>query len=165
MSLSVIYGFENKSYRLIFERAVDYNGYLLDIDIIDEIDDETERKIINISKVYRSIDYDIKEIDTEIKRLRKLKEVAENNKEQLRRWLQFNMLALGKKVIDTPTMKITLRNTNPRLVIEKEDNIPEDYYTVETKTTLNKEQLKTDIKEGKEITGVFLMSDQAIVIK
>lgn len=164
MSLGVIYQFENRSYRQIFEQAVDYQGRLLNIEAIDDVEDEPENKVVQVAKVLRSIDYDIKALDEELKRLRSLKSVAENNKEQLKQYIQFGMLALGKKVIDTPTMKISLRKTNPKVMIDSEEAIPDDYFEVKEVRSLDKKLLGEDLKKGIEIEGVYLIQDQTVVI-
>jgi hypothetical protein len=165
MGLTQLWEMENREYRKILMDGTDYTGEIVNIDIVDNIDDSIENKIINLSKVYKSIDYDLEVLNNEIKRLKGIKELAQRNKDQLKDYIQFAFLTLDKKVIEDPTIKITLRNNPSKLVIEDENSVPQKYRNVKTTFTIDKKQLKEDIENGTEIDGCYLMKDQTIMVK
>lgn len=152
-------------YRKMLE-GVDWNGEIRTVDFIDEVDVGDE-KPFHIGRLIKACTSEIDIIKDEIDRLRHLKATAEMNLQQLRQYLTMLMLTLDQKHFDNGVMKISLRNTNPKLVIEDEDFIPDEFIKTETviQKVIDKDELKRQIKEGREIAGIYFLQDQTVVVK
>jgi hypothetical protein len=165
MSISALYQLENKEYLRLLKEGTDYTGELNNIAILEEIDDTIENKIINMAKVKQTIESDIKTIDVELDRIKQLKKVAEHNKDIIKDYMVFSFLTLDKKVIETPTMKITLRNNPFKLVIDDERKLPDTYKKVDIHYIIDKESIKKDLENGLEIEGCFLERGQSVIVR
>lgn len=101
----------------------------------------------------------IKEIETDLKNLNKreeeLKEIGKNImiNSWLKKfeWLNWQVIQLNKKPW--------------ALQIEDESKIPQEYFKTVTTTTINKTQLKEDIKQGCIIDWCYISEDYSLIIK
>jgi hypothetical protein len=162
MGISLLYALPE--YREVFD-AMDWSGEILDIEVFDHIDKPVEEKVIDLAKVVLSIDADIAGINTELDRLTKRKKTMANNVEQLRQWILFSMMACKDRVIENELVRVSLRNSVPRVVVENESLIPADYFVEEVTRKLNKEKVKEDLKNQKDVPGATLAQDLCLVIK
>lgn len=66
-------------------------------------------------------------LDKEIKRLQAKKKTAENNVKNLRKYMQLSMEAMGKEKVKTEKFSFTIKSSAPKLVIDDEKSIPEQF--------------------------------------
>jgi hypothetical protein len=162
MSLALLY--KLPEYREVFEN-IDWAGQLMDIEVLDQVEKPIEDKIIDIAKVVLSIESDVEGLNTELDRLKKRKQVMDNNIEQLRNWVLYSMMAAKDRVIESSVVSVSLRKSTPRVVVEDEALIPEGYFKVETVKKLNKDKVKEDLKNQMDVPGTTLAQDLCLVIK
>lgn len=123
-----------------------------------------QEKAISYGFVYKSFDDTEEVIDKEIKRLQALKEKAAHRKELFKNNLSKAMQTFGVEKIETPTLKIFFRKSEA-VVIEDEAALPDEYKRVVETVTPDKQKIKYYLKEGKEIQGAKLVTNQNIQIK
>lgn len=116
-------------------------------DTMGGIQGEFEIKAENIVMLRRNIEGDILAIDSEIDRLTELKRIKNNSINQLGEYLRKNMEAAEIKSIKRPLFTITLAAGSERVVVDKEDEIPDDFTVVKTSIAPDKKAIASRLKE------------------
>lgn len=116
-------------------------------DTMSGIQGEFEIKADNIVMLRRNIEGDILAIDSEIDRLTELKRIKNNSIDQLGEYLRKNMEAAEIKSIKRPLFTITLAIGSERVVVDKEDDIPDDFTVVKTSISPDKKAIASRLKE------------------
>lgn len=116
-------------------------------DTMDAIQGEFEVKADNIVMLRRNIEGDIDAIEKEVERLNELKRVKKNSVSQISDYLRRNMEAADIKSIKRPLFTITLALAPEKVIVDKEDEIPDDF--IETKTVFapDKKSIAAKLKE------------------
>ena len=114
---------------------------------MDEVKGDFNDKADNIVMLRRNIESDVNAIDTEIERLKELKRIKSNSVAQISDYLRRNMEAANIKSIKRPLFTITLALAPEKVIVDKEDEIPDDF--IETKTVFapDKKSIATKLKE------------------
>jgi hypothetical protein len=114
---------------------------------MDEVQGDFEVKADNIVMLRRNIESDIDAIDKEVERLNELKRVKKNSVTQISDYLRRNMEAAAIKSIKRPLFTITLALAPEKVIVDKEDEIPDDF--IETKTVFapDKKSIAAKLKE------------------
>jgi septal ring factor EnvC (AmiA/AmiB activator) len=128
-----------------------------------EIEVQLEEKADNTRLILSKLDSDIEFLNKEIKRLQKRKKMIEHNKESLKTLLSIALKMAGVEKLKTKKATFYFAPTPPRLVINDENLIPEDFK--ETKIEINKQKLKEALKKGFEIKGVTLEQNETLRIR
>lgn len=124
-------------------------------DTLQAIEGEFEAKALKIVEVINSTGIDIAAIDAEIERLQARKKVIENREKSIREYLRENMESCEIKKISCPLFSITLAAGRDVVVIDDEDQIPEEYMRVKTSVSVDKSALLKALKDG-EVLGAHL---------
>ncbi|WP_319025174.1 siphovirus Gp157 family protein [Paraclostridium bifermentans] len=99
-------------------------------------------------------------------RLNKIKRVKENNVKRLRDYTKVCMEQMEVKKIETPVGNLTLRKGVSTLKIDDESKLPSKYIEVVQTYKVNKDLVKSDLKSGIEIEGVYMSeSGMSLMIK
>ena len=135
-------------------------------DSLEGLDGAIEVKAQALLQVVAGMEGDTGAIDAEIKRLQERKRIIDNRAQRLRQYLFDNMQATGITKISCPLFAITLAKGRPVVVIDAEEEIPDEY----TKTTVTRVPVKADIlkalKAGEKVPGCYLgESKQSLRIK
>jgi hypothetical protein len=121
-------------------------------------------KSSNYAYVVRSLEYDNEIIDSEIKRLQGLKKTRTNAIDRLKNALTNAMIICDVSEITTATSKISFRKSEILEIVD-ETKVPEKYKTNVVTTKIDKNEIKSDLKAGKQINGVELIQKQNLQIK
>ncbi|EGQ3775989.1 siphovirus Gp157 family protein [Staphylococcus pseudintermedius] len=133
-------------------------------DTLKSIESELNEKVDNIIGLKRSVDGDIDVINKEIKRLKEIKEKKQNLSDRLKRILQDMLEQRNLKNYRTPTNYIYKRKNTPSVYIKNMKMLDKSYF-IQQEPTLNKEQIKKDIKAGIEVPGAELRGSESLVIR
>lgn len=134
------------------------------VKILDEVKDEIGDKCENIARLIQSIKGESEVLDLEIKRLQKKKKARENKIKSLKEYIEISMIMMDTKKIKTRYFDFNIQKNPPKLLIETEKYIPEEYYKIDRK--LNKRNLLKDIKEEKvSLIGVSLQQSESLRIR
>jgi predicted nuclease with TOPRIM domain len=153
-----------QSYQDILDLAesAEDNQYLYEA--LEALEDEFENKLENIGKVMQSLDADSEGIDYEIKRLQEKKKALKTNKDNLKRYVEREMLKLGKRKIKTRLFSFNIQNNAPSLDILDDRYIPKEFYT-EQEPKLDKRSLLKSLKSGDVIKGVEIKQTEGLRIR
>lgn len=116
-------------------------------DTMDAIQGEFAVKAENIVMLRRNIEGDISAIDREVDRLNDLKRVKKNSVSQISDYLRRNMEAADIKSIKRPLFTITLAVAPEKVIVDKEDEIPDDFMSVSTSIAPDKKAIADQLKE------------------
>lgn len=116
-------------------------------DTMGAIQGEFEVKADNIVMLRRNIEGDLLAIDSEIDRLTELKRIKNNSINQLGEYLRKNMEAADIKSIKRPLFTITLAKGSERVIVDKEDDLPDDFTVVKTSINPDKAAIAARLKE------------------
>ncbi|WP_434676186.1 siphovirus Gp157 family protein [Pseudomonas sp. D3-10] len=114
---------------------------------MNEIQGEFEVKADNIVMLRRNIESDVTAIENEIERLAELKRIKTNSVAQISDYLRRNMEASGLKSIKRPLFTITLALGKEKVIVDKEDELPEDYVVPKTTFAPDKAAIAAKLKE------------------
>lgn len=117
-------------------------------DTLDGIEGEFKEKALKIVDVVSDVEGDIATIDKEIERLQSRKKVIQNRNQSIRDYLQNNMEACGITKIECPLFTITLAAGRDIVVVDNEDELPDEFISVKTSTAPNKVELLKALKMG-----------------
>lgn len=96
-------------------------------DTLDALDGDIEAKLENCAAVKLQLEGDATMLDKEIKRLQAKKKTVENNVKNLRKYMQLSMEAMGKEKVKTGKFSFTIKASAPKLVIDDEKSVPEQF--------------------------------------
>ena len=102
---------------------------------MEEIQGEFGDKAESVVMLSRNIQGDIDAIDKEVDRLNELKRIRKNTVGKLDEYLRSNMEAADIKTIRRPLFTITLALAPEKVIVDKEDDIPDDF--IDTKTVFS----------------------------
>lgn len=130
---------------------------------LDQIGDAINTKLDAICRIIRQRELFIDAIDAEVDRLKKLKGRYAREAENLGKWA---CLCIGAEKVDTGTHRIYARESVAVEVLD-EALIPPQYMRekVTVENLPDKNQIKTDLKLGADISGVSLKKNFNLVIK
>ena len=114
---------------------------------MDEIQGDFNDKADNIVMLRRNIESDVTAIDAEIERLAELKRIKSNSVAQISDYLRRNMEAANIKSIKRPLFTITLALGKEKVIVDKEDDLPEDLIVPKTTFAPDKTAIATKLKE------------------
>jgi hypothetical protein len=126
--------------------------------------DELSTKSVKYGYVVKALEYDVKIIEEEIKRLNQIKKARQNASERLKNVLSITMNSFNVPEIDTPTMKINFRKSSSVQIID-ESVIPKKFITQKVTKSISKADIKNAIKSGEIVEGAEIIENQNIQIK
>jgi len=122
-------------------------------DTFDGLGGEFNEKAISLVHVVQNMDSDTSEIDTEIKRLQARKKAITNRQDSMRDYLRTNMEASGISKIECPLFSITLAKGRDLVVIDDQDQIPDEYIEVSVVQKPDKREILAKLRAGEDIPG------------
>ena len=121
-------------------------------------------KIEGYCVVDNELSGDLQKIESEIERLNEKKKSIENNIKRLRARLGDCLLSMNTKSYAAGTFTVKRRETQ-QVIIDDLQKIPAEFLKTRVSETPNKTLIKERIKEGKEVSGAHLQTNQSITIK
>ena len=146
--------------KLLAENGEDVTDTLLSLEGDIEVKAENTNKVIKMFNGYNT------SIDEEIKRLTEIKKHNENTVERLRSGIENMMIALNKTELKTAMFSAKWVKNPPKVIIDDEKKVPAKYLTyIPATTTINKNALKEDLKNGVELPYAHLEQGQRLKIE
>lgn len=142
------------------EAGEDVTDTLLSLEGDIEVKAESTHHIIKMKA------YDNTAIDAEIDRLKKIKKHNENAIERLKSGIENMMIALNKSELKTPLFTAKWVKNPPKVIIDDEKKVPAKYLTyIPATTTVNKNALKDDLKNGVNVDYAHLEQERRLELK
>lgn len=125
-----------------------------------------EDKSEGIIAIVRELDLSAENIDSEIARLKELKDRKKRRIDSLKGYVLECMQAMEVKKIETHLGNMTVRKGSGKLIVDDIDKIPDEYKTTTTKIVVkeNNDAIKKAIKSGQEIPGAHLLIENSLNI-
>jgi len=128
-----------------------------------------QTKIEDYGYVIKNFEVFTDAMKAEEKRMADRRKVHEARVEHIKEWLLSNMVACGITKIDCPAFSITVKKNPPKVVIDHEGDIPDEYMRtppiIIPEIVPDEKLIIDDLKLGKEIKGCHLEQSQRIEIK
>ena len=153
----------------------DINAYRQEIqqawfDTLDGIEEDFEEKAENIAALIKSLKAETESLKAEEAALSKRRKAKENQITYLKAYLIDNMTAIGRKLIDKPKARISLKSNPESVEIanEKEfikwaeSNSPG---LLKYKPDISKTAVKEALKRGDDIPGAVIDRKTSVIIK
>ena len=125
---------------------------------------ELQDKAINYVKVIKNLEADSDAIDSEIKRLKAMKEAKDNAIDRMKEAVRNAMLVSGIDKIESSLFKLFLRRSESVEVVNI-DQLPEMLTTVKKMVSADKVKIKEAIKSGLTVEGAVLTENFSLQIK
>ena len=131
------------------------------VNFLDEIDEEKEKKVLNIACFIKNIKAEASAIKAEKDKLAKRQKVCDNKAEHLKIYLQLN-ISEGEKYKDARAA-ISWRKSSSVFVNCDPETLPREYCKVRIEP--HKELLKKILESGQEIEGVEIVTKNNLQVK
>ena len=152
-----------EEFQTLYEIATEEEDVETLTKLFNEIEVELKDKADNVRIVLSKLDKDIEFLDEEIKRLQQRKKAIQKNKENLKSLLALALYQAGIDKLKTPKATFYFAPTPPRVVINDESLIPDEFKV--TKIEIDKQKLKEALKKGLEIKGATLEQNETLRIR
>jgi len=158
----------------LYEIAEDYRQALIEltdqddeavVDTLDALKGEVETKATNILQYTCEMDSMIEAMKSAEKNMSQRRKTLENKKKRIQEYVKNVMESSDIVKIVTPEMAISIVNNPPKVDIELEEIIPEEYWVEERIMKLDKTKLKNDLKNDPNIMGAKLIQTTRLKIK
>ncbi len=122
-------------------------------------------KAENIARLVRNLESDATAFDAEAKRLADHKKSAQNRAQWLKRYLQDNMTALELKQLQAGVFRLGVQKNPPRVVIDSEAELPQQYLEQITEIRIDKNAIKNAITAGATVPGAHIEQGESLRIR
>ena len=126
--------------------------------------EQLQAKAGNYAKVIANIQSDADAIETEIKRLKAMKESKERAITRLKDAVRDAMLVSAIDKIESPLFKLALRRSEA-VEVDMVEALPNAYQNVKNVVTADKVAIKEAIKRGENVYGARLVENFNLQIK
>lgn len=150
---------QKQLYELMISGEIDEEVYVDTLEGIGIAD-----KIESYCVVENELSGDLQKIESEIERLNAKKKAIENNIKRLRARLGDCLFSMNTTKYNAGTYTVYRRETQ-QIVIDDPQKIPAEFMTTRVSEAPNKTLIKESIKEGKEVSGAHIQTNQSITIK
>lgn len=132
-------------------------GEVLNLEKFNEVEETFLEKIEECLLYAKYIDGKISEAKHRIEDIKSIIEMWDKKKEGLMKLVTGAMERAGKKTYQTSMVDYSWRKSKYCEVLKEED-IPEEYFSIKTKTEIKPDKVKIlkELKQGKDIPGVSL---------
>jgi hypothetical protein len=161
----------NKSLFNISKEAIELASLLEEGEYTPEIEqalainqNELQEKAINYGYVVKSLESDVSAIDEEIKRLRSLKEAKTNAIDRMKSSVLNAMQIYGLKKIESPTLNVSIRESES-VEVHSLEQLPDTFKTTKVTVSADKVSIKKAIKDGVNIEGAVIVTNSNLQIK
>jgi len=161
----------NKSLFNISKEAIELASLLEEGEYTPEIEqalainqNELQEKAINYGYVVKSLESDVSTIDEEIKRLRSLKEAKTNAIDRMKSSVLNAMQIYGLKKIESPTLNVSIRESES-VEVHSLEQLPDTFKTTKVTVSADKVSIKKAIKDGVNIEGAVIVTNSNLQIK
>lgn len=149
----------------VYQNLIDMEQEGLDVKTyIEQVEGELEEKFQNIGLVYKTLLAEAEAIKVEEKKLSDRRKALENKSDNLKQWLYTEMVSMGIDKVNKPNIVLSIAK-NPLKLVLNEELVPEQYKVPVTTITIDKSQIKDELRAGSIIPGAELVQDTSLRIK
>ncbi len=135
-------------------------------DTLESLTAEFQDKGVSVASYFLNLDSDIAQLKKAEKRIAIRRKLIEKKSDSLKLYLTSNMQRLEISKIECPEFSISLRKSLSVLIVEDQSLIPDEFITIKTTVSVDKNEIKRRIKNGETVDGVYLKDGkQSLIIK
>src|SRR5690606_11523837 len=136
-------------------------------DTLEGLTGQLQEKATNVALFIRNLDATADAIDDAAAKMKYRAGVLRRRAESLKEYLLFNMQSSGITKIDSPYFTLSVRTNPPSVVIDNEEEIPEEYKVQPPPPPprIDKQAIARDIKAGTEVPGCHTEQRQRLEVK
>lgn len=134
------------------------------VEALISVDEAFDEKADSVACMVKAFKAEAEAIKAEKMELDQRQRVAEKKAESLKEYLGNEMIATGKKKIETARNKVTFRKSKSVKIIDVEA-LEERFLRVVTKSDPNKVEIKKALEDGEIVNGALLVENENIQIK
>ena len=160
----------------LYQIADDYLAVahqLADLDLPDETIADTlegasgdlESKAWNVAALIQQFEGDATIIKDAEQRMASRRKTLERRVAWLRGYLLVQLLRVGIYDIESPEFVIRVRDNPPKVVLDDETVVPDDYRREEIVISIRKDDIRKALLDGVEVPGTHLEREKRLVIK
>ena len=135
------------------------------VDTLDALKGELQVKATNIIQYTQEMTATIQAMKDAEKNMAARRKSLENKKKRIQEYVKSVMEESNILKVETPEMEISIVNNPPKVVVETEEIIPEEYFDEVTVMKLDKAKLKAALKDDPSIMGAKLVQETRLKIK
>ena len=129
----------------------------------EELAQDLKDKSANVIAVVRNQELTIEALDTEIERLKAMKDSIEKKLDKFKCYIKSAMVVNGIEKIETPIGNIKFTKSTA-VEIYDEKLIDKKFIKIETKEKISKTDIKNALKAGEEVQGARLVENKNLKI-
>jgi hypothetical protein len=134
-------------------------------DTLDAIEGEFENKALAVAAFIGNLELEAAAVHEVEDRMTKRRKALEGRAESLRGYLHFHMERLELKQLKSAELTVKIKRNPPRVVIDNETLLPDEYKEVELKLTVRKSLVQKALGEGREVAGAHLEASTRLDIR
>jgi len=136
-------------------------------DTLESLSGDLEAKCSNVALVVRNMESLAEQIKQAEASMAARRKAIENRANHVREYLKQNMERCNITNIDSPWLKIAIRQNPPSVVIDAESMLPAEFWRTQEPPppAVDRKAIKEAIQEGKEVPGAHLERSTRIEIK
>lgn len=155
--------------RLYMESVDEETGEIINAHKLEEVEVRLgkllEEKSEGIIKYTKNLESDIASLKLEEKRLTELRKRKEKKLDGFKKYIEFNLVRIGKNKIDTNIGSISIRKSVQTVINEDVIEYNPQYATKSEVIKYDKATIKKLIEQGEEIDGATLVENLNVNIK
>lgn len=135
-------------------------------DTLESIVGDFENKVINVAAFIKNLQAEAEAIKNAEKNMQERRRVIENKAESLENYLMFNLAQCHiNEIKSSPMFLIKLKDNPPSVIIENENDIPNQYKNIEVIEKIDKMAIKKSLSNGEPVPGARLEQKKSLSIK
>lgn len=156
-----------KEYQQILDKIeIDEQINLDDIDRLGQLTDSIENKAINIAAYIKNLEAEKKAVEEARKNMTDREKRLDAKLEWLTDYLKHSLNACDiKEIKKSPYFAIKIKKCPPKVVIDNEEIIPNEYLSEKVIKSIDRTMLKEHLSNGVIIEGARLQQDTRLEIK
>jgi Siphovirus Gp157 len=134
-------------------------------DTLDAIEGEFESKALAVAAFIGNLELEASAVREVEERMTRRRKALENRAESLREYLHLHMQRLNVQTVKSAELTIKIKRNPPRVVIDNEALLPDDYKEVELTLKVRKQLVQKALGEGRLVPGAHLESTTRLDIR
>jgi len=134
-------------------------------DTLDAIEGEFESKALAVAAFIGNLELEASAVREVEERMTKRRKALESRAESLREYLHLQMQRLNVQTVKSAELTVKIKRNPPRVVIDNEALLPDDYKEVELTLKVRKQLVQKALGEGRTVPGAHLESTTRLDIR
>jgi len=135
------------------------------VDTLGDITEHFRDKALNIGCFVANLNLEAEALKTMEERIQQRRKAAERKSDWLTEYLHGTMAHLGFDEFKDQQIRLKLKKTPPKVILDDPQVIPEDYRETKIEVLIRKSQIAADLKQGIAVPGAHLEAGTRLEIR